>query len=183
MRQRKTRLIAAARFIALLLAALSLTLESAHVLQLIPKMEYGPELYARVNATLYRNFATVGAAYQLGAIAMVLLVAVLVRRSPSFGWTLAGFGGLALAFVAWLLIVAPVNERVAAATALAPNNVVALWTTERNRWEYGHVLGFILQLSGLSCLLVSVLVDTVQRPFRPLSYDVRNLNAERSTVR
>jgi hypothetical protein len=40
------------RFVVLLLAALTLTMEAAHVLALPQKMRYGPELYASVNSTI-----------------------------------------------------------------------------------------------------------------------------------
>jgi hypothetical protein len=52
------------RFLALVLAALALTMTSAHVLELPQKMRYDAELYAAVNTTLYRHFATVGAVYR-----------------------------------------------------------------------------------------------------------------------
>ena len=48
------------RFIVLLLAALTLTMEAAHVLELPQKMRYAPGLYSAVNSTMYRYFALVG---------------------------------------------------------------------------------------------------------------------------
>jgi hypothetical protein len=42
------------RFITLLLAALALTMESAHVLELPQKMQYDAQMYSAVNTTLYR---------------------------------------------------------------------------------------------------------------------------------
>lgn len=56
------------RFIALMLAALSLTMESAHVLELPQKMQYDAQMYTAVNGTLYRYFAIVGGTYQLDSI-------------------------------------------------------------------------------------------------------------------
>jgi hypothetical protein len=76
------------RFATLLLAALSLTMESAHVLELPQKMQYDAQMYSAVNTTLYRYFAYVGAFYQLGAIVAALALAFLVRRRErSFGWS------------------------------------------------------------------------------------------------
>ena len=40
------------RFITLLLAALALTLESAHLLELPQKLQYDAQMYAAVNGTL-----------------------------------------------------------------------------------------------------------------------------------
>ena len=50
------------QFITLVLAALGLTMTSAHVLEMPQKLAYSPELYAAVNTTLYRYFAIVGGA-------------------------------------------------------------------------------------------------------------------------
>jgi uncharacterized PurR-regulated membrane protein YhhQ (DUF165 family) len=68
------------RFIALVLAALALTMESAHVLELPQKLQYSAEMYAAVNSTLYRYFAIVGSAYQIGAVLAAGLLAFFLRR-------------------------------------------------------------------------------------------------------
>ncbi len=104
------------RFITLLLAALALTMESAHVLELPQKMQYDAQMYSAVNTTLYRYFAVVGGMYQVSSIvAAVLLVFLVHKRKPSFGWTLAGALCLLLAFGIWLAVVAPVSREVTAA--------------------------------------------------------------------
>ena len=78
------------RFITLLLAALALTMESAHVLELPQKMQYDAQMDAAVNTTLYRYFAIVGGVYQVGSIMAAAVLAFLVRKHrPCFGWTLA----------------------------------------------------------------------------------------------
>jgi hypothetical protein len=149
------------RFITLLLAALSLTMESAHVLELPQKMQYSPEMYAAVNTSLYLYFALAGAVYQTGSIVAAAVLAFLVRRHrPSFGWTLAGALSLALAFTLWLAVVAPVNSEVAEVLALSPGSAPEVWMRLRNRWEYGHAAGFAIQLIGFGALLLSVLVET-----------------------
>jgi len=45
------------RCITIVLAALALTMESAHVLELPQKIQYDAQMYAAVNTTLYRYFA------------------------------------------------------------------------------------------------------------------------------
>jgi hypothetical protein len=153
------------RFITLILAALSLTMESAHVLELPQKMQYDANMYSAVNTTMYRYFAIVGGIYQIGSIVAAAILAFLVRtRRPSFGWTVAGALCLLLAFGIWLAIVAPVNSEVSATLRSAPASVPAVWMRLRDRWEYGHAAGFVVQLLGLSALLLSVLVETVQDP-------------------
>jgi hypothetical protein len=149
------------RLITLLLAALALTMESAHVLELPQKMHYDAQMYSAVNTTLYRYFAIVGGVYQVGSIVAAAILAFLVRkRRPSFEWTLAGALCLLLAFGIWLTIVAPVNGEVTKALGTAPASVPAIWMRLRNQWEYGHAAGFVVQLIGVCMLLLSVLVET-----------------------
>ena len=149
------------RFITLLLAALALTMESAHVLELPQKMQYDAQMYSAVNTTLYRYFAIIGGVYQVGSIVAAAILVFLVRkRRPSFRWTLSGALCLLLAFGLWLTVVAPVNGEVAEALRTAPASVPAVWMRLRNRWEYGHTAGFGVQLVGLCTLMLSVLVET-----------------------
>ncbi len=160
------------RFLALVFGALALTMTSAHLLELPQKMEYGPALYSAVNTTLYRYFAIVGGGYIVAAILSTAALAVLVRRRrPALRWTIAALLGLTLAFVSWVILVAPVNARIAAAMSASPDSVPALWQIVRDRWEYGHATGFILQLLGFAALVLSVLIET------PLT-DMTNRNSE-----
>jgi hypothetical protein len=149
------------RFVTLLLTALALTLTSAHVLELPQKMSYGGELYSAVNTTLYRHFATVGAVYTVGSIVAALVLVYLVRRRrAALAWTVAGAICLLLAFGSWLVLVAPVNREIAEALRTAPDSVPTLWLRLRPRWEYGHVVGFVVELAGFCALLASVLIET-----------------------
>ncbi|HYE33827.1 DUF1772 domain-containing protein [Methylocaldum sp.] len=149
------------RFITLLLAALAMTMESAHVLELPQKMQYDWPMYTAVNASLYRYFAIVGGAYQIGSILAAAVLAFRVRkRGRTFPWTLAGALCSALAFGVWLTVVNPVNGEVAEAFRIAPESVPAVWMRLRDRWEYGHAAGFAVQLVGFAALVVSVLVET-----------------------
>jgi hypothetical protein len=149
------------RFTTLLLTALALSLTSAHVLEMPQKLAYPAELYAAVNTTLYRHFATVGGAYSIGAIlAAVALVFLLRDRPIARRWTVAGAFFLLLWLASWIALVLPVNGQVAIAIAATPDLVPAIWMEHRARWEWGHALGFVFELLGLCALLVSVLVDT-----------------------
>lgn len=149
------------RFIALVLAALSLTAESAHVLELPQKLRYDAQMYTAVNTTLYQYFAIVGGAYQVAAIFAVFVLAWVVRnRRPAFQWTLVSALLLLLAFGVWLAVVSPVNSTISQALRTAPASVPALWMQLRARWEYGHAAGFVIQLLGFCSLVISVLVDT-----------------------
>lgn len=149
------------QFAALLLAALSLTMESAHVLELPQKMQYDAQMYSAVNTTLYRYFAIVGGVYQVGSIVAALVLAFMLRKDgASFRWAAAGALCLLLAFAVWLAVVAPVNGQVAEALRAAPGSVPALWMELRARWEGGHAAGFVLQLIGVGALIWSALPET-----------------------
>src|SRR5215468_1086295 len=140
-------LLRGCRFVTLLLAALALTMTSAHVLEMPQKMQYGAQLYSAVNTTLYRYFAVIGGVYTVGAIVSAFVLAFLVRRDRStFRWTAGGALLLLAAFVSWLVLVQPVNRMVADAIASAPGSVPAVWAQQRARWEYGHAVGFAFQL-------------------------------------
>src|SRR5262249_58890988 len=103
-------------------------MESAHVLELPQKMQYDPAMYTAVNSTLYRYFAIVGGAYQIGSIVAASVLVWLVRkRQPSCRWTLTGALLLLSAFGIWLAVVAPVNSAVSEALRSAPASVPALW--------------------------------------------------------
>ena len=148
------------RLVTLVLAALALTMESAHVLELPQKMQYGAQMYSAVNTTLYRYFSIVGGIYQVGSIVATGVLAFMVRKRVSFSSTFVSFFCLLLAFGVWLAVVAPVNSEVADALRSAPESVPMLWLRLRNRWEYGHVAGFVLQLIGFCALVLSVLMET-----------------------
>lgn len=145
------------RFVVLLLASLTLTMEGAHVLELPQKMRYAPELYTAVNSTMYRYFALVGGPLTILTLLTGAALVVALRRRPGFRWTLAGVVAYFLAFGVWLAVVAPVNSTVATAAGNDPGSLPRLWMSLRPRWEYGHAAGFVLQLLGLACLLWSVL--------------------------
>jgi hypothetical protein len=149
------------RFFALLLAALALTMESAHVLELPQKLQYDAQMYAAVNGTLYRYFALVGGCYQVASIVTAgVLVFMVRRRRQALTWTIAGAVSLLAAFVIWLAVVAPVNQVIADTLRVTPAAVPSVWMELRKRWEFGHAAGFAVQVIGFSALLMSLLVDT-----------------------
>lgn len=154
-------MIRASRFVAIMLAALALSLTSAHVLEMPQKLQYDADLYAQVNTTMYRYFAIVGGIYSMGAIAATAVLTLLLRgRGATFRWTAAATGMYVLWFASWLAAVVPVNRRIAEAMSLDPGAVPMLWQALRARWEYGHAIGFGLEAFGFAALAISVLVDT-----------------------
>jgi hypothetical protein len=146
------------RFSTLVAAALALSLTSAHVLEMPQKMQYDAALYSAVNTTMYRYFAIVGGVYSIGAIALAAWLCWLVREDgTALRWTLAGTVLFVLWLVSWIALVVPVNGQVAAAIAADPSTVPGLWMRLRARWEYGHAVGFALELLGFAALVWSVL--------------------------
>ncbi len=155
------------RLVTIVLAALALTMESAHVLELPQKLRYDAQMYSAVNGSLYRYFAIVGGRYQVGSIVAAAGLAVMVRRRwPTFAWTLTGTICLLIAFGIWLAVVAPVNADVAAALRSAPESVPSVWMQLRDRWEYGHAAGFFVQLAGLCALVMSIVLETPEHALR-----------------
>lgn len=153
------------RFATVMLAGLTLTMTSAHVLELPQKMQYDAQMYSAVNTTLYRYFAVVGGAYTVSSILAAFVLAFLLRRRRQpFRLTLAGAICLLLAFGSWLILVAPANNEIAQALATAPENVPLLWMQLRERWEYGHALGFIITLTGFGLLVFSLLIEIPEHP-------------------
>jgi hypothetical protein len=151
------------------IAALALTMTSAHVLELPQKMRFEAQLYSAVNTSMYRYFAIIGGVYSMGSIIAAVVLAFLARNHRRvFGWTLAGAVLLVLWFVSWLSIVAPVNHQVAVALQSSPQSVPELWMHLRERWEYGHAAGFVLQLLGFSALVISVIIETPIKSEKPI---------------
>ena len=148
------------RFITLLLAALGLVMGGAHVLELLPKMQYEAEMYAAVTSTLYRYFGLVGGPLQIASVFAALVLSYLVRGRSSFHLTLLGTLGLVLSLALWFGLVAPVNAEWLRVIESAPNSVPSAYQQLRPRWEYGHVAAFIAWLFGFSLLLFSVLKET-----------------------
>lgn len=138
------------RFFALVIGALTLTMTSAHVLEMPQKLNYDISFYSAVNGTLYRDFATVGGLYTVLSILVVGALAWRARRRPSAPWSWTAAGCFLATFVSWLILVAPVNS--AAAEGVS-------WAELRPRWEVGHLVGFMLSLAGFAFLCVSVLVE------------------------
>src|SRR3982750_1696421 len=145
------------RFVVLLLAALTLSMETAHVLELPQKMRYSAELYTAVNSTMYRYFALVGGPLTVLTLLSGGALVALLRGDPTYRWTLVGVALYFIAFGVWLAAVNPVNSTVADAAAKDPASLPALWARLQARWEYGHATGFVLEFFGFASLLWSVL--------------------------
>lgn len=145
------------RFFTIILVSLSMAMAFCHLLQLPPRMSYEGSQWITTQS-LYQTFGTIGAAIEVGALVMTIVLSLAVwRRRPAFQWTLFGTVGLLLAHVAWWVFVAPVNAEISTWT---PDTIPADWTWWRSQWEYTHAARAILEIFGLSALVISVLMET-----------------------
>jgi hypothetical protein len=97
------------RFLTLMLASLGMALGAAHTLELVPKMNYDPELYAQVTSTLYRYYGTVGGPIQVLVLLATAILSFITRRSRGFGLTVAGAFCLMISLGLWFVLVQSVN--------------------------------------------------------------------------
>ncbi len=152
--------IRAWRFITLMLTSFSLSLSMAHLLELPQRMQFDQQLWVRVTVfeNVYKLFGSVGAAFEITAILTAIVLVFLVRkRGSSFYWTLGGVIFLVVAFVSWIIFVAPMNTEFA---KWLTNPIPADWRQYRDQWEYAHAINALIKIIGLSLLVISVLVET-----------------------
>ena len=152
--------IRAWRFITLMLASFSLSLSMTHLLELPQRMRFDQQLWVKVTVfeNVYRLFGSVGSVFEITAILTAIVLVFLVRRRGStFYWTLGGAILLVLAFVSWIMFVAPMNAEFA---KWLTNPIPADWTRYRDQWEYAHAVNAFIKIIGLSLLVISMLVET-----------------------
>ena len=155
--------IRAWRFITLMLTSFSLSLSMTHLLELPQRMQFDQQLWVRVTVfeNVYKLFGSVGAVFEVTAILTAIVLAFLVRKHGStFYWTVGGAIFLVLAFVSWIMFVAPMNVEFA---QWLTNPVPADWTRYRDQWEYAHAVNALIKIIGLSLLVISVLVETPKK--------------------
>jgi hypothetical protein len=139
-------------FAAVLLTALTMGLEFAHVLEWPQKQHYTGTLYVRLQESLYIWFGNLGGVLYVLAVIATVVLAVLVRRDRGLrGVTAAAAALQVVGLVTFLTIVYPVNLRLPVDSAGA---VPADWMALRDRWELGHAIGFVLFAISFVLLLV-----------------------------
>jgi hypothetical protein len=149
------------RFVAVMLAALTLGLSFCHLMQLPSRMGWDQYLWvgSTVQGGLYAMFGSVGAVIFVLTVIALGLLAYFVREHGRPGSTLALAAALlfALALVLWWVLVYPVNVELA---KWVNGPVPANWTDYRARWEWGHAIIAGVELIGFAALVASVLADT-----------------------
>lgn len=149
-----TRTVQTIQVLSLLLVTLTMGLEFAHVLELGPKLNYPPELYLRLNTSLYAWFGPpLGAAINTGAIVVTgVLVWLMRRQRPVLLLTSTAFALQVAQLANYFARVEPVNIRFRALSdGQVPSDFIAL----RAQWEYGHAVGFALFAVAFVLLVIS----------------------------
>jgi hypothetical protein len=141
--------------VSLVCAALTMGLTFAHVLELFPKMSFGPVLWTTVEHNLYGYFALVGGSLEVATVVLLVCLLVVVRRTRPVRWFLpVSAGAFAAALASWFAVVQPANAHIG---SWALDAIPADWTRWRAQWEYGHATGFVLMLAGYLALVAGVL--------------------------
>jgi hypothetical protein len=154
-------LLRTTRFVAIMLAALTLGLGFCHLMQLPSRMGWDQYLWvgSTVQGGLYALFGSAGAVMFVTAVIALALLAYFVREHsrPGFRLALAAAFLFAAALVLWWVLVYPVNVELA---RWVNGPVPADWTVYRARWEWGHAVISLVELVGFAALIGSVLADT-----------------------
>lgn len=149
-------------FAAVLLTALTMGLEFAHVLEWPQKQHYSGPLYVRLQESLYVWFGNLGGVLYVLAVVATVVLAVLTRHDRGARGVLGVAAGLQVVGLAsFLTVVYPVNLRlpVAGSGSVPPD-----WAGLRDRWEWGHTVGFVLFTASFVLLLVFLVRRTAVRP-------------------
>ena len=146
-----------------MLAVCSLSLSMTHLLELPQRIQFDQQLWVRVTVVenVYKLFGTVGAAFEIAAILAAIILAFLVfKRGSTFYWTLGGAILLVLAFVSWIVFIAPMNAEFA---KWLTDSIPTDWTRYRDQWEYAHAVNAVIKIIALGLLVTSVLIETTQK--------------------
>jgi hypothetical protein len=154
-------LLKGTRFVAVMLAALTLGLGFCHLMQLPSRLGWDQYLWigSTVQGGLYAAFGSVGAVIFVATVIALALLAYFTREHarPGAGAALAAALLFVLALVLWWVLVYPVNVELAKwVTGPVPED----WTAYRARWEWGHAAIALTELAGFAALIAAVLADT-----------------------
>jgi hypothetical protein len=151
-------MLGAVRFLSLFCTTIAFALTLCHVLELPGKLALSGDVWLTVQHRLYGAFAWAGAIGEIGAVIFSAWLFVLLRRRRPSGplallaalCSIAGLGS-------WLVLIAPLNEIIAAAT---PASLPAGWETIRCQWEWGHAFAAGLFTVAWMALVLGLLADS-----------------------
>jgi hypothetical protein len=170
------------RFLAIMLAALTLGLGFCHLMQLPSRLAWDQYLWvaSTVQGGLHAAFGSVGAMIDVTAVIVLALNAYFVKEHGRPGYCLALLAALlfALALVLWWALVYPVNVQLA---TWLNGPVPADWTAWRARWEWSHAAIALTELVGFALLVLSVLADSGQSAPAPAAKPAGRREPRRAT--
>jgi hypothetical protein len=151
--------------VAVVLTALTMGLEFAHVLEWPQKQHYPGPLYVYLQESLYVWFGNLGGVVYVLAVATTVTGALLIRRDRERRWQVGAAALLqVVALASFLTVVYPVNLRLPVGSA---GTVPADWTTLRDRWELGHTVGFALFTTSFVLLVLAATREPRRAPAIP----------------
>ena len=153
-----------ARFVVIMLAALSLSVGIGYLMQLPARMAWDQYLWvgSTVQGGTYALSGPLGVLLQVVTIVALVVLALLLRRHGAGGlaFTIAAAVMFAIGLLIWWVLVYPVNVELAKwVNGPVPDN----WADWRSLWEWGQAANGLAQLFGFAALIASVLVKKAKR--------------------
>jgi hypothetical protein len=134
------------------LAALSTTAGTAHVLELPNKFQLDGREWLMVQQKLYTGWGAVFGTLWLATVLSTIALAVIRRARPASFWpTVTVVGVYAVMFAVFFLMNAPVNARFLSWTPEVIGQVD--WQSDRWSWEVGHAINAALAIFALLLLI------------------------------
>jgi hypothetical protein len=148
-----------ARFVVIMLAALSLSVGIGHLMQLPARMAWDQYLWvgSTVQGGTYALSGPLGVLLQVVTIVALIVLALLLRRHGAGGlaFTIAAAAMFAIGLLIWWVLVYPVNVELAKwVNGPVPDD----WADWRGLWEWGQAANGLAQFAGFAVLIASVLV-------------------------
>jgi hypothetical protein len=152
--------------LAVMLAAVTMSLALAHALELPGKLRLSKEQYLAVQAIYYPGFTIAGIAEVGSIIATLFLLIVTPQHSLQFWLVLAAFASSVTVQIIFWTLTQPLNKYWLQNTELSRSATrffeagsapaAADWTVMRDRWERSHVLRAIASVLALVLLTTAV---------------------------
>ena len=142
-----------------LLVALVMGTTLAHALEMPAKMRVSGSFWVECQHTLYRFFRYIGGPIEVAAVLISAALAYFTFGRATFGASLIASILLIIAFVVWAVLTERVNRQVAKWTAA---DIPRDWERWRTRWEYSHLVRFLLHFVAFASSVVATLMHARQ---------------------